>query len=166
MTRRRRRAGAALADIEAVYRRRLAEFRRVAAAITGDRETACDAVQEAFARAVRNRRQFRGDGPLEAWLWCAVVNTARTVAARRLPEEPRREIPGSANGIPAEAGAPEVRVALALLPERQRLALFLRYYADLDYRAIADILGVSTGTVGATLHAAHAALRRSRKVVA
>jgi RNA polymerase sigma factor (sigma-70 family) len=52
-----------------------------------------------------------------------------------------------------------VRAVLAMLPERQRLALFLRYYADLDYDAIATALGISTGTVGATLHAAHAALR-------
>jgi len=37
--------------------------------------------------------------------------------------------------------------------------LFLRYYADLDYRAIATALEIRTGTVSATLHAAHAALR-------
>jgi RNA polymerase sigma factor (sigma-70 family) len=46
------------------------------------------------------------------------------------------------------------------LPERQRLALFLRYYADLDYREIARILGTEVGTVGATLNKAHAALRK------
>ena len=48
--------------------------------------------------------------------------------------------------------------AIRRLPERQRLTLFLRYYADLDYAAIADVLGVSPGTVGASLHAAHNAL--------
>jgi RNA polymerase sigma factor (sigma-70 family) len=165
MTRRGRRAGAALADIEAVYRLRLADFQRVAAAITGDREAASDVVQEAFARAVRSRRQFRHDGPLEAWLWRAVVNTARTIAARTPLEEPHWDIDGSPNGTPPEAGAADLRVALALLPERQRLALFLRYYADLDYRAIADVLGVTTGTVAATLHAAHAALRRRSEEV-
>jgi len=50
---------------------------------------------------------------------------------------------------------------VAALPERQRLMVFLRYYADLDYRAIATALGVKTGTVSATLNAAHAALRLS-----
>jgi RNA polymerase sigma factor (sigma-70 family) len=45
------------------------------------------------------------------------------------------------------------------LPERQRLAVFLRYYADLDYTAIGEALGISAGTVAATLNAAHAALR-------
>jgi DNA-directed RNA polymerase specialized sigma24 family protein len=43
--------------------------------------------------------------------------------------------------------------------KRQRLALFLRYYADLDYASIAAALGVAEGTVGTTLNAAHAALR-------
>ena len=45
------------------------------------------------------------------------------------------------------------------LPERQRLAVFLRYYADLDYAAIGEALGIRTGTVAATLNAAHVALR-------
>ena len=56
-----------------------------------------------------------------------------------------------------------VRSLIASLPEQQRLTLFLRYYADLDYEAIAATLGVTTGTVGATLNAAHAALRSSLK---
>ena len=52
-----------------------------------------------------------------------------------------------------------VRLAVALLPERQRLAIFLRYYADLGYRDIADVLAVSSGTVGATLNQARTSLR-------
>ena len=66
--------GASIADIEAVYRRRLTDFRRVATAIVGEREAALDVVQDAFATAVRDRRDFRREGPLEAWLWRAVVN--------------------------------------------------------------------------------------------
>ena len=45
------------------------------------------------------------------------------------------------------------------LPERQRLAVFLRYYADLSYEEIADALVVRPGTVAASLHAALASLR-------
>lgn len=52
-----------------------------------------------------------------------------------------------------------LRAAIRALPERQRLILFLRYYADLDYGAIADVLGIRSGTVGAALNAAHDALR-------
>jgi RNA polymerase sigma factor (sigma-70 family) len=49
---------------------------------------------------------------------------------------------------------------IASLPERQRLVLFLRYYADMDYQAIAEILHIEMGTVGATLNKAYATLRR------
>jgi RNA polymerase sigma factor (sigma-70 family) len=48
---------------------------------------------------------------------------------------------------------------LDLLTERQREIVFLHYYADLDYAAIADALAISPGTVGATLTAARQALR-------
>jgi RNA polymerase sigma factor (sigma-70 family) len=56
---------------------------------------------------------------------------------------------------------PELRGAIAALPERQRLALFLRHYADLDYESIAAVLGVRRGTVAATLHAARESLRQA-----
>ena len=61
------------------------------------------------------------------------------------------------NGHRADA---DLEALIVALPDRQRLALFLRYYADLDYEAIADALGVTPGTVAATLHAAHRTLRR------
>ena len=65
----RKHAGASLDELREVYERRLAEFRRVAAAVVDDRETACDAVQEAFVRAVRLRRSYTRRGSLDAWLW-------------------------------------------------------------------------------------------------
>lgn len=53
----------------------------------------------------------------------------------------------------------ELRARVAALPERQRLAVFLRYYADLDYAGIAAALEVDVGTVSATLNQAHRNLR-------
>ena len=149
------RSGASLDELEGLYRSRFDVFARVAASVTGDSERARDAVQEAFATAVRKRRSFRGEGPLEAWVWRIVLNAARSDVRRGTPtfvEEPAR-----ANGRPEEDA--ELRAALALLPERQRTAVFLRYYADLDYAAIGEALGITTGTVAATLNAAHTALR-------
>lgn len=146
--------------MEAIYRRRLLEFRRVAAAVCGDREAAPDLVQEAFVRAVRGLPAFRGEGSLEAWLWRIVVNLARNHRrdVRPVSELPA-QLPASTNGaVASEAGI--VAAAVAGLPERQRLVLFLRYYADLDYAAIAEALEISPGTVGATLNKAHAALQR------
>ena len=155
--------GARLDDLETAYREHLPQFRRVAAAIVGDEERGRDAVQDAFGRAIRRRRTFRGSGPLEAWVWRLIVNAARDQARRPLARS-LDDLPGElpeAAGNGASPHADELRVAIALLPERQRLVLFLRYYADLDYAAIAAALEIAPGAVAATLHAAHAALRRT-----
>ena len=144
----------ALAAIEAVYRDRFAGLVRFARAITGDEQSALDAVHDGFVRAVRYRRGLRDPDSAAGWICRIVANEARR--QRRQPVVPVEPAFESTNGH-AEAAA--VRVALAALPERQRLALFLRYYADLDYAGIAEALGITRGTVSATLHAAHANLQ-------
>lgn len=146
--------GATADEIEAVYRREFDRFLRVATAIVAQEDVAYDVVQDAFARALRHRGRFARRGPLEAWLWRTVVNTARSSRART---EPPAE-PPSTNGHPPDERA-RVAEVVAALPERQRVAVFLRYYADLDYRTIAEVMGVSSGTVGATLKAARDAVR-------
>jgi RNA polymerase sigma-70 factor, ECF subfamily len=151
--------GASLDEIERVYRQRLPEFRRVAAAILGNREAARDAVQDGFALAVRKRTTFRGDGPLEAWLWRVVVNVARE-QRRGGGVSPLEAQETRRNGTVEDETEARVRVALSLLPERQRLVLFLRYYADLDYRSIAETLDIAPGTVGVTLSTARARLEQ------
>jgi RNA polymerase sigma-70 factor (ECF subfamily) len=143
-------------ELEALYRSRFDVFARVAASVTGDSEQARDAVQEAFATAVRKRRSFRADGPLEAWVWRIVLNAARSDVRRGVPVVVS-DGSASTNGHPEHDA--ELRAALALLPERQRIAVFLRYYADLDYAAIGEALEIATGTVAATLNAAHTSLR-------
>jgi RNA polymerase sigma factor (sigma-70 family) len=150
------RPGASLDELEALYRSRFDVFARVAASVTGNSERARDAVQDAFATAVRKRGSFRGEGALEAWVWRIVLNAARSDVRRSIPAVDHDE-PAAANGHPERDV--ELRVALARLPERQRIAVFLRYYADLDYAAIGEALGIRTGTVSATLNAAHVALR-------
>jgi RNA polymerase sigma-70 factor, ECF subfamily len=149
-----------LAELEALYRRRFRVFLRVATAITRDEDRANDAVQDGFAAAIREARQFRGEGSLEAWVWRMVVNAA----LRSLRAQPPNELEPSLNGA-APTSDPELRTRIAELPERQRTVLFLRHFADLDYRTIADVLEISPGTVGATLNAAHGALRRTMEEV-
>jgi len=159
------RSGALTGELEALYRRRYRHFLRVAVAILGDEASGHDAVQEGFAQALREQRSFRGDGPLAAWVWRMVVNAALAVRRRRVEryEAPEAVDLGSANGhVSDEAG---VRGWVAALPERQRLAVYLRYYADLDYGSIAQVLGIEVGTVSATLSSAHQLLRRSLEEV-
>ena len=150
--------GATPAELEKLYRTRFERYSRVASAICGDAELGRDAVQAAFVAAVRKRRSFRGSGPLDAWVWRIVVNEAR-----RLAREPRVESLSSAPEVATNGRGDDplgLRPWIAALPARQREALFLRYYADLDYRTVADVLGVEVGTVSATLSAAHQNLRK------
>jgi RNA polymerase sigma-70 factor (ECF subfamily) len=143
-----------------LYRGSYRQYLRVAEAITSDVELAHDAVQDAFARALRSRASFRGTGSVEGWVWRIVVNTAR--AARRgvhLEQVPLDEAGEERFAREGEPAADEVRAVIAGLPERQRLVLFLRYYADLDYQRIAEALEIRPGTVGATLNQAQRALR-------
>jgi RNA polymerase sigma-70 factor (ECF subfamily) len=145
-----------LAEIEQIYRARLPELWRVAAAISGSRQAAPDLVQEAFVRAVRRIDSFRGDGPLDGWVWRIVVNVATN--SRREPVTVTLAEERGAEASPSGTAQAEVVAALSRLSERQRLVLFLRYYADLDYATIAGALSISSGTVGATLTTARAAV--------
>lgn len=157
--------GARVEQLEDLYRRRFEDFRRLANAIVRDRERALDVVQEAFAQALRSRRAYRGEGPLDAWVCRMIVNGARK-ALRERPLPALELEPEDRSGRNGSVRLDELRAPIAALPERQRLVLFLRYYADLDYRGIGEALGIETGTVGATLNAAHAALRASLEEVA
>jgi DNA-directed RNA polymerase specialized sigma24 family protein len=143
-----------------LYRARFDSFVRGATAICRDPESGRDAVQSAFVAAVRNRRSFRGSGTPEGWVWQIVVNEARRNARQRElvslePEEQARAVNGGAGDDPFG-----VRRWIATLPPRQREVVFLRYFADLDYRTIARVLELEPGTVSATLSAAHHALRK------
>jgi RNA polymerase sigma factor (sigma-70 family) len=151
--------GASLNEIEALYRTRLTAFSRVAAAVAGGEAAGADAVHEAFVKAVRNRRRFRGTGSLEGWLWRIVLNEARKARRRKEPAALMEEV-ASTNGY--EPG--ELSRLVSLLPERQRLVLFLRYYADFDYEAIGGALGIAPGTVAATLSAARKRLKEQLEV--
>jgi RNA polymerase sigma-70 factor (ECF subfamily) len=157
---RRSAADEGLAAIEAVYRERFAGFVRMARAITGDEQAALDAVHDGFVRAVRYRRNLRDAELAAGWICRIVINEARR-GHRAPPPVPLPE-ETTTNG---HVDGADVRAALAALPERQRLALFLRYYADLDYAGIAQALGVARGTVSATLHAAHQNLETQLKEV-
>lgn len=147
-------------DLASLYERRFPAFAGGAYAVVGEPDTARDVVQEAFARALRDRRRFRGEGTLEAWLWRIVVNVARDVARRsRFADLSADELAELATlgAEPTRAG--ELRDELRTLPERQRLAVFLHYYADLPYDEVARLLEVAPGTVAASLNAARKTLR-------
>lgn len=154
--------GATVDELESLYRAGLPRFVRAAAAIVGDEATGRDAVQEAFAQAVRQRASFKREAALEAWVWRIVINEALALRRKRGLDDQRVTTNGSGPSTERRDGRDGmVRSWVASLPERQRHAVFLRYFADLDYRSIATALDVEVGTVSATLASAHAALRRA-----
>lgn len=156
--------GASLEEIEDVYRRRGREFFRLALAHTGRSEAAKDAAQEGFAHAVRGRATFRREGKLDAWVARCVINAA--LDASRNPVGGSADERGDESGeLPTDDDLPALRAAIRRLPPRQRNALFLRYYLDFEYAAIAEALEIEVGTVSATLHAARASLRDSLQEV-
>ena len=150
----RRFAEASLAELEKTHRERYSELLRVATAISGSSAAGQDAVHDAFVGLIRARRVYRHDGRLEARIWAAVVNAARRQT--RLRPIPGREI---------DDGQGALRAAISRLPERQRLTLFLRYYADLDYATTAEALNTAPGTIAATLYGAHKAVRQALEEV-
>jgi RNA polymerase sigma-70 factor (ECF subfamily) len=143
--------------IEQLYRDGYVRFLRLGYALLGGEELAREAVQEAFATALRERVSFRGEGGLEGWLWKIMLNVCRQERRRQrrsVAEDPPEP---STNGHPVVW--PELRLLISELPDRERQTIFLRYYADLSQDEIAEVLGVRPGTVGATLNHARNKLR-------
>ena len=147
--------GLSTAEIEQVYQRRYTGFRLGAAAILNDVDAAHDAVQDAFARAIVDRKKCRASSP-EAWIW-------RIVERRALDELRRRRRTGSLEeafdvDLVSSESNPALGTAIKALPPRRRLVVFLRYFADLSYADIARICELSEGTVASTLAQARAEL--------
>jgi RNA polymerase sigma factor (sigma-70 family) len=140
--------------IERLYRERYTRFLNGVAPVAGGYEAARDAVQEGFARALRMSSQYSGRGSLEGWVWRIVLRTALE------PLRPGAEVPLDAADPTFIEPERDLALAAAVraLPPRRRLIVFLRYFADLPYQTIAEVLEIDAGTVAATLAQARHAL--------
>jgi RNA polymerase sigma-70 factor (ECF subfamily) len=134
--------------------------------ITGHREDAEDALQDALTAAWQNLARFRGDAQFGTWLHRIAANAALKLVQRR------REAPVEAVDDIADAETPfsstlaerdALQRVLTLLPPDFRTALVLREYADMSYADIAAYQGVGIQTVKSRLnrarHAVHDLLR-------
>jgi RNA polymerase sigma factor (sigma-70 family) len=140
--------------------------------VVNDREAAADAVQEAFFSAYRNLGRFRGDS-FRSWLTRIALNAATDVLRnrKRRPVDPYPEWEDDAWQPPAdEAEGPErtailrsrsraLAGALAQITDDQRTAIVLFDVEGYDYQEIADMTGVSLGTVKSRIHRGRLALR-------
>jgi RNA polymerase sigma-70 factor (ECF subfamily) len=137
-----------------------------------DRDQAADAVQEAFFSAYRNLRSFRG-GSVRSWLSRIAINAAmdQQRLRKRRPSQPYPELEDESWQPPAGPEAdPErtavsterasvLRTALAEIRPDQRHAIVLFDVEGYDYQEIADLTGVSLGTVKSRIHRGRLALR-------
>ena len=137
-----------------------------------DRDQAADAVQEAFFSAYRNLDGFRG-GSVRSWLSRICVNAAMDAqrAKKRRPVQPYPELEDESWQPPAGEEADPVRIALmsertrtlsgalAQITDDQRTAIVLFDVEGYDYAEIADMTGVSLGTVKSRIHRGRLALR-------
>lgn len=133
---------------------------RLAYAMLGDRGEAEDATQEAVTRAWRKLSQLRPGMPLRPWFLAIVGNQCRNMRRTqwfrlvRVPVVFRRE----AHAEP-DVDRLDVERALARLPDRDRQALFLRFYLDLTVEEVGLALGLTPAAAKARIYRACHRLR-------
>ena len=137
-------------------------LRRLARALTHDRDTADDLVQDTLARALTHENLWRG-GSLKAWAVTILLNQHRNrqrALSRRGRTDPLDEA-RIAGGLPASTDVElkAIERGLALLPDEQREVLLLVALEGLTYKEAADALGIPIGTVMSRLSRARASLR-------
>lgn len=135
--------------------RHYAELYRYAYSVLREERAAEDAVQDAFERAFsalgRYPEERLRNMRLRPWLYRITLNVARN-RLRRRREVPVEEVPAVLGSDEAREGVMDVLAALGRLPERQRVAVTLRYLQDLPYAEISGITGWPEGTVKTLVH--------------
>jgi len=167
---------------ESAYEELLARFQQpvytLAIRLLNDQSEASDVVQEVFLKVFRNIGHFRGQSTLKTWIYRITVNEAHN--ARRWffrhrrkevdldtnPEEARnwKEIIPDSSRTPFDVTSDReqhvmIEAALERINPIFREAVVLRDITDMSYEEIADILGVSLGTVKSRILRGREALR-------
>ena len=139
-------------DLDAAYRSMYPPLKRLAYLLTRSDAEAEDVVQDVFIRC--ESRLSALEEPA-AYLWRAVINACHSYH-RQLGR--RRHLVREANpSMPVELV--ELRDALSRLRPKQRTAVVLRYYGDLSFDEIAQLLGCRPATVRSLIHRAIIELR-------
>ncbi|MBI4858689.1 MAG: RNA polymerase sigma factor [Candidatus Riflebacteria bacterium] len=133
--------------------------------LLGDPEEALDVLQETFARAATQRGFLDDDFNRTAWLYRVAGNLGKSTLRRlkrmlRLSPAPA-EVPAPLERILDNEKRVKVQNALARLDFGHRQVILLRFYLDLSYSEIAEVLSVPIGTVMSRLNRAKAQLERS-----
>lgn len=126
-------------------------------------DDASDVLQNTFLKAWQNIENFRGEAKLSTWLYKIALNESITFLARerkRLNLSLDDEEGHLVNLIEADEWidgdelALKLRKAVASLPEKQRMVFNMKYYDDMKYEQMSEILGTSVGALKASYHLA------------
>jgi RNA polymerase sigma-70 factor (ECF subfamily) len=160
--------------LEELFRRYRGLAYRVAYRLLGNEADALDAVQEGFIKALTHLHTFQGRSTFKTWLLRVVSNAALDVGRLRgRREQLSLDAPPAGNGElphPVAVADPAAGLeradlrrlldqALATLPEAQRRTFVLHVEGELSYREVAEVLGISIGTVMSRLYYARQRLR-------
>ena len=160
--------------LEELFRRYRSVAYRVAYRLLGNEADALDAVQEGFIKALTHLPAFQGRSTFKTWLLRVVTNASLDLGRQRgrreaLAPERLDQRPGDAeepatwsdpgDGLARADLRRQLHNALAQLPEAQRRTFVLHAEAELSYREVADVLGISIGTVMSRLYYARQRLR-------
>ncbi len=155
----------AVPALTSLYREHQVELIRLAVLLVGDVATAEDVVQDVFLRLQARPPRLQDESKLPAYVRAAVLNGCRMALRRRRrtwghtePHEP--PVWSAESAVMLGEDRREVLAALRRLPRRQREALVLRYYLELDDAEVARVMGIRPGTVRSTMVRALAALER------
>ncbi|NUP68309.1 MAG: SigE family RNA polymerase sigma factor [Nonomuraea sp.] len=132
-------------EFEEFVRARGAALLRYGYVLTGNADDAADLVQEALLKLSGTWRAVRNKDNPESYVRVIMARQHVSWWRRRRREQLTDEVPEGAYTDSHSHG--ELWRELATLPRRQRVVLVLRYYEDLPDQKIADILGISRGTV-------------------
>ena len=157
--------------LEQLFHRQYLPLVRLAACLTGERDTAEDVVQDAFVSLQRHRSTLRDPSAAEAYLRSAVVNGSRSQVRRLVRERLRRRpapVPEQSSEDRAVERDEHARVfdAVQGLPARQREVVVCRYYLELSEAETARLLEISTGSVKRHAHRAVKAVQTRVEVTA
>lgn len=131
--------------------------------IVESHDDASDVLQNSFLKAWQSIENFRGDARLSTWLYKIALNESITHLGKerkRLSLSLDDEESHLANLIEADEWvdgdelALQLRKAIATLPEKQRLVFNMKYYDDMKYEQMSEILGTSVGALKASYHLA------------
>jgi RNA polymerase sigma-70 factor (ECF subfamily) len=156
---------------EELVRQTYVDTYTLACRLTGNEEDARDVVQEAYLRAWKSIRRFRGDAMFSTWMYRITANAASTATHRRRRTATETlddsaallvdERPASDPVISAESNLLQTQVSAALqqLPPKLRAVVVLKDVYDLPHEEIAKELGISVPAAKVRLHRARRQLR-------